>query len=424
MNVFLIILIVVAIVIFAQMSSQKTKNKLLKEVAESLGLRFQQGGFWDDPEISGKFEGCQISVQTITKDKKDFVQVTARKNIPGYIHVTRETVFTKMQRLVGIKDVETGDEGFDHDILLEPDELSNLVAFMDHETRRLLMVLSRDSGYFEINNSSALAGFEKPRSLKTGRVKRYISLVVEITRGFSKPVSIEERFAENIKTDPVPQVRINNIRAVTSYFTGKSKRDSFLREALDNSFIEVQVEAAKHLGKEGLAHLVKILADKARSLNRDLAIDIVDTLKKDNYNKSIPVLKKVYHTDRGDTLKKAVLQAFTVFADTSLHSFLLTELERESSALTSNIVEALGTCGQVEAVERLYKIGKSRFSPVIRSTVKEAIARIQSRLGDVEKGWLSVSQLQDAEGALSLADEAGKGALSTPGEKQDERGEK
>ena len=73
----------------------------------------------------------------------------------------------------------------------------------------------------------------------------------------------------------------------------------------------------------------------------------------------------------------------------------------ETQHLEIPIMKALGACGGVEAVEMLYEIGKASMSPGVRRAAKEAIAKIQARLGDVEKGWLSPVQLQELDGALS-----------------------
>jgi len=93
---------------------------------------------------------------------------------------------------------------------------------------------------------------------------------------------------------------------------------------------------------------------------------------------------------------------------------LLQELVKDPQPLLYPIINALAVCGRINAVEKLFKLGKNSLNPFTQRRVKEAILRIQSRLGAVEKGWLSLSQLEEMEGALSLADLAGKGALSSP----------
>ncbi len=95
-----------------------------------------------------------------------------------------------------------------------------------------------------------------------------------------------------------------------------------------------------------------------------------------------------------------------------LSPFLIKELEKNESQYRNYLIEALGNCGRVNAVEKLLEIGKSTLNPLLRSSVKEAIIKIQSRLGNADKGWLSVTQLDEIDGALSLADRVTDGSLS------------
>ena len=73
-------------------------------------------------------------------------------------------------------------------------------------------------------------------------------------------------------------------------------------------------------------------------------------------------------------------------------------------------VEALAKLGTVRAVEPLFELAKKmRFGPSART----AIDSIQSRLGDVEAGRLSLAPTIDPDGALSLAGDPEKaGGLS------------
>jgi hypothetical protein len=71
----------------------------------------------------------------------------------------------------------------------------------------------------------------------------------------------------------------------------------------------------------------------------------------------------------------------------------------------------LGLRADLTAVEALLDIGRRILvDPALRHAAQQAVARIQSRLGDVEAGRLSLAASSDA-GALSLSD-AGPGGLS------------
>jgi hypothetical protein len=66
--------------------------------------------------------------------------------------------------------------------------------------------------------------------------------------------------------------------------------------------------------------------------------------------------------------------------------------------------EALGTVGSVGAVEPLLPLTKGLGRGQLRQAARSAIASIQSRLGDVEAGRLSLAEDHELAGAVALAD--------------------
>jgi PBS lyase HEAT-like repeat len=75
--------------------------------------------------------------------------------------------------------------------------------------------------------------------------------------------------------------------------------------------------------------------------------------------------------------------------------------------------EALGSVGSVAAVEPLLRASEGLARGPLRHAARGAIARIQSRLGHVEAGCLSLVDDHDLAGALAIADGASAhGALS------------
>ena len=133
---------------------------------------------------------------------------------------------------------------------------------------------------------------------------------------------------------------------------------------------------------------------------------------KHRYTEGIPALKSLFASRTGKELELEILDVFRNMGDTSLCGFLLSYLDRRSGEVLRAVVGALGTCGTAEAVEPLMKLSKSSINILLNAAVQQAIASIQSRLGGADAGWLSVAGLEGTEGALSLSDTAGEGALS------------
>ncbi len=84
-----------------------------------------------------------------------------------------------------------------------------------------------------------------------------------------------------------------------------------------------------------------------------------------------------------------------------LSCFFTEQLQIEKTLeLIKSIIFALGACGNVDAVEPLLNIK----SILLRSAVKSAVLKIQSRLGPTEKGSLSISGINTEAGSLSIMD--------------------
>ena len=80
-------------------------------------------------------------------------------------------------------------------------------------------------------------------------------------------------------------------------------------------------------------------------------------------------------------------------------------------------MRALGTCGTIESMEKLHNLSKKGSGSKIREEATAAMGQIQSRLG-VDGGWLSVAELGETDGALSVAKENVEGALSMTDKKE------
>jgi HEAT repeat protein len=81
----------------------------------------------------------------------------------------------------------------------------------------------------------------------------------------------------------------------------------------------------------------------------------------------------------------------------------------DSVPMKIGVARALAQVGTVAAVEPLLPLTKGLLSDGdLKRTARAAIDTIQARLGDVEAGRLSISELARQDGALSLATEGGE----------------
>ncbi|HOS41200.1 MAG TPA: hypothetical protein PLG31_15815 [Spirochaetota bacterium] len=214
--------------------------------------------------------------------------------------------------------------------------------------------------------------------------------------------------------------RMHYLALLVDRFRNDPHVAKLLAELLADPDIDMQIEAARHLGARGLAHLLGMLA-LADTVHDDAALRILGILQEREQGQrgGTDELVRAYERRESEEVREAILGVISHNADPAAGPFLLAELARDGGDLRVPIVEALGQCGSVAAVEPLYRVSSGSLNPFVRSAAAKAIERIQSRLGTAERGWLSPAPLGGADGALSVADGAGDGALSIPPKKKD-----
>jgi HEAT repeat protein len=85
---------------------------------------------------------------------------------------------------------------------------------------------------------------------------------------------------------------------------------------------------------------------------------------------------------------------------------LIALLSDASADVQRASAEALGGFGSVAAVEPLLPLAEGFGRSQLRQAARGAIGRIQSRLGNVEAGRVSLADDQELAGAVDLADTA------------------
>lgn len=241
-----------------------------------------------------------------------------------------------------------------------------------------------------------------------------MTLLASLSQQLAREQELKPLLIENINKDPYPRVRLHNLRALTLNYPIDEEVDSLLKNCLKDRDRMVVFEAAQHLGELGMEQLIKILERENALLSSQEIHLAITILKKSRYKKSIPTLKKVYQFSKNLENKIAIMEIFEHFQDQSLNDFLVSELVIEDPKLLNSILKALGSCGQITAVEALYKKSQEISDSTTNNLIKETIAKIQSRLEKGDKGWLSIQSPDKEEGALSLSQPAKKGNLSVP----------
>jgi HEAT repeat protein len=106
-------------------------------------------------------------------------------------------------------------------------------------------------------------------------------------------------------------------------------------------------------------------------------------------------------------------RAFAAFKDASAEPHLVRFLSDGHSEVQQEAASTLAALGTVRSVPPLLELTSGIFRlPQVKSAARHAVQQIQSRLQAGDVGDLALAAPEDADGELSLADEAGELSLS------------
>ncbi len=318
--------------------------------------------------------------------------------------------------------VPVGDEKFDHDLSIDGPRLQAL-ALLDAATRDRARAIFL-AGVPGIPRLWSTTSAEPPVSatLSRGRltVDRYagyrpevlaqaLEEVLVFAEGLLAPLPIEEKAAANVRDDPEPGVRLNNLRELLAVSPSHPATDQALRAAAADGDEQVQLEAAIALGFEGRATLLEIAS-------REWSGDACAARAIQALRSALPVeqarmlLARALRARRPETAA-ACAESLSRRTAEDVETFLrMAGLERGMVAVAA--ARALGRVGGLPALAVLREL-RDRLSDddEVQRAVREAIGAVQARTSGALPGQLSLAD-DHRSGQVSLTnDEAGRVSL-------------
>lgn len=305
------------------------------------------------------------------------------------------------------------DPAFKEKLYLQAVEDDAMLAFLDALTRQQLIQLVEQGSLLAINNEE-LRYVHCPHP-DTGPdqlvalLQQLISLCKRI-QGSSRSRN-EARLISNATRDPVPEMRLANLRCLKRNYGRNSTFRKMLGIALKDKFPSMRLEAALSLGKEGCPELARLLQQEQHLPLQDRK-RIVDQLKTLQYTQARAVLEQYFVKETDDALRIAIVNTLNTFDDPGSEPFLLTQLLSSKGRLRITIVNALGQCGSLDAVATLWELAHKGINPALHNAAQQAIAKIQERCSTGDAGWLTVDKAHPVAGGLSKKQQARDGGLS------------
>ncbi len=359
-------------------------------------------------------DGYKVEVRTYKRNWVKMKQFILHYPLSGPQDwsISKEKYFIGMDRNKGSDDIQIGVPAFDRECLLTGNE-DFLRSLLNEKVREKIFLLHQVTEEFQVNGQMISAMMRKEDLKNTAKQDALIQIMIETAQVLSEEPDMFKRCVNNILNDPYIPFRMFNLAILHSSFPDRRETAATIQAVLADPDLDIRIHASIVMGVSGMSLLKDLLLQQ--DLNPAQMRDIIQHFIIRNYSQTTSILMECYKNkaDLGPGDKLILLQGLSTQADSSARDFLMTELEKEKDRdLRIALVDALGMCGDIPAVEYLYKWELAHPDVSIKDSIKRAIRRIQARQ-DVkgDKGWLSLNETGQSEGGLSLPHED-EGGLS------------
>jgi HEAT repeat protein len=410
-------------------------------VAAELGLSCTRPAE-DARTLQGSLEGVSVRADLAYEQRgqtggfRITLNVGSGGHIPRRLVVHSNSLLNSMARLVDSEneDQKIGDPDFDQLVELPALDAGACAALSVGAREQLSRVVRQKVEVREgkLVFDEVWNGYhDRHWLLQTLRALARLATSLSVT-----PELMHQRLADNALSDPSPGVRLQNLRflADPKTCTPEELLLSVGRSLLADGHPRVRLLAGQLTGAEGHGALIALAADAGLELElRVLAVNALgsgplppaDSLRgllSETHPPELVCAALAAIAGQGlsaladgvvacsrstrESVRAAAATTLGALALPDAEPLLIGLLSDDSAHVQRTSAEALGTIGSVAAVEPLLPLAEGIARPQLRQAARGAIGRIQSRLGDVAAGRVSLADDQELAGALGLADTA------------------
>ena len=383
-----------------------------------------EGGPFKGPALAGRSGEVRVRIEGYRRGKYENgtkIVITGLGHGAGGLSLRREGLGTAIEkRLIGEREIEIGDPGFDDEYYVQG-QAPLALAILEPETRRRLAGLLRGhvavEGREPVDVSATLVeGVLEVRVKESGfsgrreHVPAILAEALDVARRLVAPTDVAARIAENLRVETEPGARLQAVLALAREFFPHPVTRATLLAARGDASDEVRLRSAMALGEEGRETLLDLVGrtgtDDASAAR---AIEALGERLPEGLGEA--TLRRALDAGRSSTAQ-ACLEALGRLGRAGAEGLLIEALRSRDSEVQAAAARALGRVGTVAAVPALHE-ATAPHGDLLRSVARQAIAGIQARLAGAEPGQLSLAggeagrlSLADGEpGSLSLSDE-------------------
>jgi len=391
----------------------KDSAGVLKKLYETRGLTSGENkGREFLPPAEGKIDG--ITIEAGEENNRFYISFCPKTTIPVDIMICSENrwdIDDKYKR---------GDvPGLKGDWYCYSEYPGILQGALDEESIKILSELSLHASYVCLTDKEMFI-YPHPHILRSySSMDNLLEKALTVVKKTRDTYAFWSRFEDRALNAPEAEHRISILNAFGHAIIHDDLRDekkSIFKKALNDTDVSVQIAAASHLGYKGKQH-VKNIIKRAEELGSSIQFTLAEFLFEKGTEKDLDSLWQLFEKAHSEKLRIEILEHVKYNNDKLFTSKedkkkwvknLIPFLEKSETALVIGIIKILGAIGTIETVEALYNKGKAAIDPRIDKAINQAIDTIQAGHGKGSEGWLSVAELRNKEGGLSLEDQKGK----------------
>lgn len=362
-----------AVIAFALFQRERLRNQIAY-AASVLNLTQRRGKYFQRDWLEGTYGGVPVEVRYVTrshgKSQVPYTRLVAYGVHEGLSLRREQLGGSFVRRLTGAEDVATGDPIFDQDVVVSGSAVI-LGANLDVDARGgVRELLSRGADIRDGAITWESRGHISEPQLLAPMLDRASATAVLLGRSDD----LTGRLRRQAEEDPVPGVRLTALRALMGH----------------------DAPAAAAAASALLDDFDPVVKVQARLILRD-----------DGGLASVPIAwLRAYAPTDAEALCRALMRA-------NAEDALIGLLEVERADVRIAACRALARVGTIRAVAPIKALDSGFFgSEEVRNASHSAVAAIQSRLGDVGAGRVSVVS---EGGEVSVAQVAGQVSVAKVG---------
>lgn len=448
----------VAAVAFLVRSAQKrARLRAWRTAARRAGLaEIEEADGFFESSLRGRVGELHVRIASYRRGKHETgtrITIEGLNHGTGGLSLRAEGFGSTLQKLVGEREIELGDEGFDKELYVKG-SAALARAVLDAAARRSLVRLVQGRVGAErsehrrprIHLAESVLSAEvrdRPFADRAQEVSDVLGSLLSIAQGLIAPRDFAARIAENLPNEPLPEVRLRSLKLLAGSYSRHPATHEALLAARGDASGDVRLQAALALGEEGHETLLALASDESAedacgaravaALGTTLVAEQAEAILRSALKArrlavaraaltafaraagaaALPLLAKVLALEGGE-LGAAAATALGGLKEAGVEAPLVEALRASDAAVRVASAQALGCSASVSAVPALRAAGEGDDEREVRRAARQAIAEIQSRLSGAEPGQLSLAagaagELSLAEGeagSLSLADDA------------------